>query len=145
MSGSILQNLLADARKAPGADTSFSPVARYYPGMDFLLYLNEDCSYRADRIDPFLTVLWHPYEDRLVGVKLKGFRFLFERIKSVLDLKEDHFVLVVKAIEIALVGGVAEAMMQKQETKRIMQMYEEARKITAGARFDAREVERLAA
>jgi hypothetical protein len=125
MTGSILQNLLADARKAPGAsDAPFSPVARYYPGMDFLLYLNQDCSYRADRVDPFLTVLWHPYEDRLVGVKLKGFRFLFDRIKSVLDLKEDHFVLVVKAIEIALVGGVAEAMMLKQETSRILHLYE---------------------
>ena len=60
----------------------FRPVARYYPPMDFLLYLKEDCSYRADRVDQFLTLLWHPYKDELVGIKLKGIRFIYEKNKE---------------------------------------------------------------
>jgi len=85
----------------------FTPVARYYSGMDFVLYLNKDCSYRADRVDEFLTLLWHPTEDNLVGVKLKGFRCLFQAIKKVLDFKETDFVPLVKALELAMFGGLA--------------------------------------
>jgi hypothetical protein len=102
--------------------------------------LNEDCSYRADRVDQFLTVLWHPHEDRLVGIKLKGFRFLFERIKNVLELDDDQFLPLVKAIEIALVGGVAESIMDEQRQARLKTCYDEARKIAIGVSFDSREL-----
>jgi hypothetical protein len=64
---------------AASDEKPFRPVARYYPPMDFLLYLNEDCSYCADRVDKFLTLLWHPYEDKLVGIKLKGLRYIFNQ------------------------------------------------------------------
>ena len=67
----------------------FKPLARYFPEMDFLIYLNEDCSYRADRVDAFLTVLWHPERDALVGIKLKGFRFLFRAPLRIGELPED--------------------------------------------------------
>lgn len=60
----------------------FRPVTRYYPPMDFLLYLKEDCSYRADRVDQFLTLLWHPYKDELVGIKLKGIRVIYNKNKE---------------------------------------------------------------
>ena len=60
----------------------FRPVARYYPSMDFLLYLKEDCSYRADRVDNFLTILWHPYKDEIVGIKLKGIRVIYDKNKE---------------------------------------------------------------
>jgi hypothetical protein len=50
--------------------------------MDFLLYLKEDCSYRADRVDQFLTLLWHPYKDELVGIKLKGIRVIYNKTKD---------------------------------------------------------------
>jgi hypothetical protein len=50
----------------------FKPVARYYSAMDHILYLKEDCSYRADRVDEWLTLLWHPYKWELVGIKLKS-------------------------------------------------------------------------
>ena len=60
----------------------FHPVARYYPPMDFLLYLKEDCSYRADRVDQFLTLLWHPHKEELVGIKLKGLRVVYNRSRD---------------------------------------------------------------
>ena len=113
--------------------------------MDFLLYLNEDCSYRADRVDPFLTVLWHPHEQRLVGIKLKGFRFIFNVVKSVLDLKEDQFLPVVKALEIATVGGVAETMMQHHKKDRMQELYAKAKEFADGVTFDPRDMQQKAA
>ena len=53
----------------PAREGEFSPVSRYYPEMDYLLYLKEDCSYRADRVDGVLTLLWHPYREQLVGLR----------------------------------------------------------------------------
>ncbi len=62
----------------------FERVARYIAPMDCLIYLREDCSYRAVRLNAYTTVLLHPYEDRPVGVKLKGMRFLNERLKAII-------------------------------------------------------------
>ena len=63
----------------------FLPSAKYIAPMDFLIYLREDCSYRAVRVDALRTVLLHPSEDRPVGVKLKGMRHLFERYRAILN------------------------------------------------------------
>lgn len=62
----------------------FQPVAKYVPAMDCLIYLREDVSYRAVRLDQYRTVLLHPQEDRAVGVKLKGMRFVTEKARAVL-------------------------------------------------------------
>jgi hypothetical protein len=62
----------------------FEPVARYIAPMDCLIYLREDCSYRAVRLNTHTTILLHPYDDRPVGVKLKGMRFLHEKLRTIL-------------------------------------------------------------
>lgn len=62
----------------------FQPAAKYFPAMDCLIYLREDVSYRAIRLDQYRTVLLHPLEDRAVGVKLKGMRFVTEKARVVL-------------------------------------------------------------
>jgi len=67
-----------------GSVEEFQPCARYYGAMDILLYLETDLPYRADRVDPFLTLLWHPGKEEAIGVKLKGFRFLFQRAQAIL-------------------------------------------------------------
>ena len=109
------------------SDVPFAPIARYYPSMDFVIYLKEDCSYRADRVDSFLTVLWHPYEQKLVGVKVKGFAFLFERLKKIItDLEDEHFLPIVKALELAMTDGSAESLMSGIEVKRKAELYEKA-------------------
>src|SRR5947207_2789396 len=56
----------------------FKPAAKYYRAMDHLLYLQEDCAYRADRVDEWLTLLWHPHHWELVGIKLKGIHAVFK-------------------------------------------------------------------
>ncbi len=85
----------------------FSPVARYYDAMDCVIYLREDIAYVANRVDSFLTLLWHPSGDKLVGVKLKGFRFLFGRLQAILrdsdvTVEDREFVPLVRALELAL-------------------------------------------
>jgi hypothetical protein len=102
---------------APGVELkTFEPRARYYEPMDFLLYLCEDVAYRADRIDPFLTLLWHPSEDRAIGVKLKGCRFLFDRMRAILGAKrinvtESRFYPFVQALEVAMTAGLGAKVM----------------------------------
>ena len=53
-------------------DQAFKASAKYLPAMDCLIYLREDCSYRAVRLNPFTTVLLHPQVARaapVVGVR----------------------------------------------------------------------------
>lgn len=51
----------------------FIPGAGYYPEMDWLIYLTEDVQYRSDQLIPgVVDVLWHPYENRIVGLKIWG-------------------------------------------------------------------------
>ena len=69
--------------------SKFRATTWYDRYMDHLIYLKEDVSYRADRVDPALTLLWHPHEERLVGVKLKGIAGVFEDISSIL-VDHDH-------------------------------------------------------
>jgi hypothetical protein len=54
----------------------FVPGASYFRTMDSLVYLNEDCSYRAQRVDDRLTLLLHPQEERVVGIQLHSFSTL---------------------------------------------------------------------
>lgn len=85
-----------------GNNTPFAPGARYYADLDYLLYMREPHSYRADRVDDFLTVLWHPDADRLVGVKFKGWRLVFDQVKEKLGWKDEGFFPLIKALEFAL-------------------------------------------
>ena len=74
----------------------FAPGAKYFAPMDCIIYLREDCSYRAVRIDALRTVLLHPTEDRPVGIKVKGALFVAERLRAILrsiGFQEDDIAL----------------------------------------------------
>jgi hypothetical protein len=119
---------------------AFAPCARYYDTMDLLLYLEEDLSYRADRVDQFLTLLWHPQDDRAIGVKLKGFRFLFQRLKAALaaqniELGERFFMSLVVALEIAMTS-LGSTLVAEAERQRREQSYEQARRLLRTVQFD---------
>jgi hypothetical protein len=139
-----------------GEVKEFKPGARYYEPMDCVIYLKEDVSYSADRIDTFLTLLWHPHENRPVGVKLKGFRWLFQRWQALcrgsnFAVPDGHFVPLVKAIEIALTARLGEILTlaaqadrqeQQAEHDRIVAKYDTAREIVESglATVDASEL-----
>ncbi len=124
--GTFFEDLISSSGiKEVRSEINFTPAARYFPEMDVLTYLNEDCSYRADRVDKFLTVLWHPYEKKLVGIKLKGFKFFFERLKSILavELGEKEFFSLIAAIELVMTSGLATEIMNSVEYERRKEMY----------------------
>jgi hypothetical protein len=126
-------------------DEKFVPVARYYPAMDYFLYLREDVSYRSDRVDGALTLLWHPYEDRLVGIMLKEFRALFQQVKPALD--DQEFLPIATLIAEALLHGGAEALMSAVEGERrekLRQKYQVAIVFVAGFRVASQELKRAA-
>ncbi len=123
----------------------FGKCARFYGPMDHILYLEEDVAYRADRVDPFLTLLWHPEEERAVGVKLKGFRFLFERMKEILrargvGISDDGFPYLVLALEVALTAGAGATLMAGAQRERLNERYRTARELVRTVRFDPSEL-----
>lgn len=88
--------------------SGFKSFAKYNAVMAQVIYLDEDVTYRADRVDSFLTLFWGPNEFRPVGFKLKGFRLLFDTLKSVSsDIKEGEFVPFVKLLELAALAALA--------------------------------------
>jgi hypothetical protein len=127
---------------------AFEPCARYFESMDVLLYLEEDVPYRADRVDPFLTLLWHPSREEAIGVKLKGFRFLFQRVQAILraqrnvTVADSEFLSLVTALEVAMTAGLGAVITADAERQRIEEKYAQARRLLTKetARFDATEL-----
>src|SRR3954469_24361559 len=101
---------------AGGIAPKFVAGAKYDPDMDMLVYQQEPYSFRADRVDGFLTILWHSREDRIIGVKLKGWRKAFTTMKEVLEWKEETFFPLVRALEFGLAEIFAKALMANFET-----------------------------
>jgi hypothetical protein len=126
--------------------------------MDCVIYLQQDLAYRADRVDGFLTLLWHPDQDALIGVKIKGFRWIFKRLQAFCDGKnvpmpDAAFVPLMKAIEMALTAGLAAIVSRaaeadeppppeevEAEQRTIEEGYQKAREIVGSMTVDASEL-----
>ncbi len=131
-------------------DKLFEPCAKYFEAMDTLIYLEEDVAYRADRVDPFLTLLWHPDKNEAIGVKLKGFRYLFECLQEVAEglgrkLDESQFLPLIAALEMAMTAGLGAVITADAEKDRMAERrakYEQARSLVkrAQATIDPREL-----
>jgi hypothetical protein len=122
----------------------FVAGARYYADMDYLLYMQEPCSYRADRVDEFLTVLWHPDDDRLVGVKLKGWLFIFNELREKMGWDDEDFFPLVKALEFGLAEVLARYVNNYQgatpsERYRRVEQYSRAIRLVDNAKVHVRE------
>lgn len=112
----------------------FKPDSQYFPGMDMLVYLAEDVSYRAARVDGYLTLLMHPTENRLVGLKLKGFRYLFNEMQSRLQLTEHDFIMLVEVLQVVLVK-IGHELMRDAERQ---QQYQDARRFAVTEKLRVR-------
>lgn len=141
-----MTNMFAPKGWSPSSE-EFQPVATYFPAMDFVLYLREDCAFREDRIDRTLTLLWHPQEERAVGVRLKGFRALYEFLRAHVPHLEEKlsFVKLIAALEVGMRSGGGDALMKDAEAKRRREAYEKAKELLADATLPIREVEKIAA
>jgi hypothetical protein len=88
--------------------------------MDCLIYLREDCSYRAVRLNSLTTILLHPEDDRPVGVKLKGMHYLYNKLWTILKATKDQRdrlsgVHLVAFWELALTGDGQEAIASAEQ------------------------------
>jgi hypothetical protein len=134
--GEFIQGLFPDN----GSDDAlgFVPVVFYHPEMDYLMYINEDCSYVADRISRFLTVLWHPSEPgKLIGLKLKGFRLMYERVRESAALTDAEFPLFISWLSLALYRS-AEELIDEHERRRLKEVSAIARKIVGNAEIPSK-------
>ena len=113
----------------------FVAGAKYDADMDFLLYLQEPLSFRADRVDAFLTILWHPRDDRMIGLKLKGWRMMFNEMKKTVDWKDEEFFPLVKALEFALSEVFAKAIMDNIQKTPPSERYKRAKAYSDAIQF----------
>lgn len=60
----------------------FRPTTLYVSQLDELLFVLEDCSWRCEPIDCMLSLLLHPYEERVVGVKIAEARVIVEAARA---------------------------------------------------------------
>lgn len=147
-------NDLAPADLKGSVFLAFEPSAQYYAPLDCVIFLQEDLPYRADRVDEFITILWHPTDDRTIGLKIKGFRFLFKMVQDILasaecEVPEAMFLPLMSAIQAAMSLRSA-SLMHAAETNRIekqkqlTESYGRAAKIVGSHRLDVRQLERAA-
>jgi hypothetical protein len=110
--------------------------------MDALVYLHEDCSYRSDRVDEYMTVFWAPDERRIVGFRLKGIRHLFLEIcKTKEEAAREHvFRFVVDVLEKAFFRA-AEAVI---DVKDRVNRYKEAMDLASDAEIPREDFEKFA-
>lgn len=77
-----------------GAELSGEFVRRacYYPKIDCIEYMSSDEIAISERVDGYLTLLWNEDFSKLLGFKLKGFRFTFNTIiKPIQGIIGDDF------------------------------------------------------
>jgi len=114
-------------------DNAFMPVARYHRIMDMLIYVNEDCSYVADRVDEYLTLLWNPTSEYVVGIKCKGFRYVFNKHKARLGLDEHHFLPLMKILEVLFTETLGERIIDQGAKQEREHKYQLARTLAKAA------------
>ena len=126
----VIAELTGDTEPIP----EFREVAYYDRKMDCLMYLNEDTAYRAERISGLLTVLWSQEdEDKLVGLKLKGFGWLYGKAVESGALGEEQFGEFIRWLELALYesakGMMEEYLMagQRELAPRVRQIVQSAK------------------
>lgn len=131
----LFARLYAEAR-------SFEPTAYFDPEMDQLVYTTSNDSYRADRVDARLTILWDTHELKIIGIKLKGFRSLFEQMKATGLVEESHFLPLCKVISLLLQNIVRSANGKDSDAdfRERAKWYQKAEEFVGNYRFDERQL-----
>ena len=95
----------------------FDPRAKYNHHMDALVYRRESGLCVAERVDAFLTVLWTRDQSRVVGVRFKGFRWIFNQVREQLNWGDAPFLPLVTILELVVEGGLGDRVIDKQQAK----------------------------
>ena len=78
----------------------YKPAAVYFLNSDCVEYVKEDSLCVYERVDGFLTLILDETKFNLIGFKLKGFKYIFEKhVKPLLELNDSQFIELVSVIE----------------------------------------------
>lgn len=116
----------------------FRPFARYNHGMDALVYRSTPGTCVAQRVDQFVTVLWDVDRTDLVGVKFKGFRYIFNTLRSQHGWTTD-FLPLAKVLE-ALMAKVGDDILEEQR-----ELYVRAKKCVERVHLTEKDLKDVAA
>ena len=106
---------------------TYKPMAIYYQEADFLEYIRKDVPAVDRRVDDFLTLVLDMYSRDLIGVKLKGFRHLYERILSKGYINKDQEFIPLTELFEKMMTIVGDDIFDKIERR---QAYEQAIEVT---------------
>ena len=84
----------------PEFGTPYTPSAVYFLESDCVEYVREDAFCVYERVDDFLTLVFDETKFNLVGFKLKGFKFVFDKhLKPLFEMHDSQFIDLVSVIE----------------------------------------------
>ena len=76
----------------------YEPKAVYFSDSDCIEYVREDTICVYDRVDKFLTLIYDETNLVLIGFKLKGIKYIFNRLSPKHNLSQDHFVEMIEIL-----------------------------------------------
>jgi hypothetical protein len=78
----------------------YIPTAVYFLESDCVEYVKEDSFCVYERVDKFLTLIFDETKLNLIGFKLKGFKYIFDKhLKPLFELNDRQFIDLVSVIE----------------------------------------------
>ena len=78
----------------------YVPTAVYFSDSDCVEYVKEDSFTVYDRVDEFLTLIYDETKIRLIGFKLKGFKYFYQtHLKPLYALNDNQFLALVPILE----------------------------------------------
>lgn len=112
----------------------FQARAVYRRNMDFIEYMTKDEVTVSERIDKFLTLIWNFQQDEVVGFKLKGFQFIYDKFIRKPDDYSPPFLEIAAVLE-TLIEEVGEQVLEELNASQ-REAYERA--ITLARRTNAK-------
>jgi len=103
----------------------FTANAVYRENMDFIEYMTRDEVTISDRIDPFLTLIWNFQQDEVVGFKLKGFRYVHDKIYKKDGDSNRSFIEIAPLLE-QLIAEVGQQVLDGLKAEARREAYEQA-------------------
>jgi hypothetical protein len=115
----------------PGAPGSkYIPTAVYFMDSDCVEYVREDTLCVYERVDDFLTLIFDETKLNVIGFKLKGFKYMFNKhLKPLMKLHDEQFMALVTVIEIVFTV-LGDSIFSIEEEERV-RAYKAALKLAA--------------
>lgn len=85
------------SNKIPSLEPVYTPTAIYYREADYLEYVRRDVPSVSRRVDEYLTMVLDMHDRSPIGVKIKGFRHLYNR--EIRGNDDADFILLTRVFE----------------------------------------------